>query len=119
MNKYAELTRRESQIAERIAWGASIKEVAYALQIKIKTVDNVIQRVYKKEGCSKINELSAWWFCTNFNISFDLSPMARSIVASALLSIFVASEYISRNDFCRYRTRSRRFRIEYVRLRNN
>ena len=48
MNKYAELTRRESQIAERIAWGASIKEVAYALQIKIKTVDNVIQRVYKK-----------------------------------------------------------------------
>lgn len=53
MNKYAELTRRESQIAERIAWGASIKEVAYALQIKIKTVDNVIQRVYKKVGCSK------------------------------------------------------------------
>ncbi|MCD7850425.1 MAG: helix-turn-helix transcriptional regulator [Parabacteroides sp.] len=118
MNRHAELTPRENQIAERIAWGASVKEVAYALQVKIKTVDNVIQKVYKKVGCSKINELSAWWFCTHFNISFDLSPMARSFVASVLLGIFIVGEIQCNKDFCRYRTRvNRRYRIEYIRIR--
>lgn len=33
MNRNAELTEREGQIAERIAWGASLKEVAHALHI--------------------------------------------------------------------------------------
>lgn len=120
MNQYAELTPRENQIAERIAWGASVKEVAFALQVKIKTVDNVVQKVYKKVGCSKINELSAWWFCTHFNISFDLSPMARSVVASVLLSIFMIGEIQSLNDFCRYRVRvERRYRIETIRIRRS
>lgn len=120
MNQYAELTPRENQIAERIAWGASVKEVAFALQVKIKTVDNVVQKVYKKVGCSKINELSAWWFCTHFNISFDLSPMTRSVVASVLLSIFMIGEIQNLNDFCRYRVRmERRYRIENIRIRRS
>jgi DNA-binding CsgD family transcriptional regulator len=120
MNQSVELTPRENQIAERIAWGASVKEVAFALQVKIKTVDNVIQKVYKKVGCSKINELSAWWFCTHFNISFDLSPMARSVVASVLLSIFMIGEIQSLNDFCRYRIRmGRRYKIETIRIRRS
>lgn len=120
MDPSAKLTIRESQIAERIAWGASGKEVAYALHIKLKTVDNTLQRVYKKIGCGKLNELSAWWFCTHFNISFDLSPMAKSIVASVFLSVFVIGEMQSLNDFCRYRARmGRRYRIECTRIRRN
>lgn len=120
MNRYVELTPRENQIAERIAWGASGKEVASALKIKIKTVDNLIQKVYKKIGCSKINELSAWWFCTHFDISFDLSPMARSVVASALLGIFILGEVQFSKDFCRYRSRlDRRYRVENIRTRRN
>lgn len=120
MDPTAKLTIRESQIAERIAWGASGKEVACALQIKLKTVDNTLQRVYKKIGCGKLNELSAWWFCTHFGISFDLSPMARSVVASMLLSVFVVGEIMNANSFCRYRTRmDRRYRVEQTRLRKN
>ncbi|UBD73548.1 helix-turn-helix transcriptional regulator [Parabacteroides goldsteinii] len=112
MNKDAQLTKRERQVAERIAWGASFKEAAYALHIAYKTVDNVKQRIFKKTGCTKINELSAWWFCTHYNISFDLSPAVRSAIASVLLMVFIGGEIHYSKDFCRYRA-GRRCRIEY------
>lgn len=116
MNRDVELTPRENQIAERIAWGASLKEAAYALHITYKTVDNTMRKIFRKTGCSKINELSAWWFCTHFDISFDLSPMARSAVASFLLLIFIGGEIHYSKDFCRYRS-GRRARTEYIRNR--
>ncbi len=116
MKREVDLTNREIQIAERIAWGASGKEVAFDLHISPKTVDNTLRRIYNKIGCGKINELSAWWFCTHFGISFDLSPMARSIVASLLLLIYVSGEIYSMDEFCRYRSKcNRRVRVEYVR----
>lgn len=114
MNRNAELTEREGQIAERIAWGASLKEVAHALHIAYKTVDNTRRKIFEKTGCSKINELSAWWFCTHYGISFDLSPMARSAVASFLLLIFIGGEIHYSKDFCRYRA-GRRTRTECIR----
>lgn len=118
MNPLAQLSPRETQLAERLAWGASIKEAAYALCITYKTAVNHVQNIYQKTGCNKINQLSAWWFCTQFNISFDISPMARSVIASGLLCIFLSSEILCAKDFCRYRARmSRRYRVEYVRVR--
>jgi len=102
MKPNATLTKREAQVAERIAWGSSGKEVAYDLNIKYKTVDNIIQRVKKKIGVGKINEISAWWFCTRFGISFDLSPMARAAVASVLLSFFLITEFYPSDNYCRY-----------------
>jgi len=118
MNTQARLSNRESQIAERIAWGSAVKEVANDLAISIKTVDNTIQKIYKKIECGKLNELSAWWFCTHFNISMDLSPLKRSIVASALLILFISGEVSNNADFCRYKSRTgRSVRTEYVRTR--
>lgn len=114
MNKDAELTPRENQIAERIAWGATFKEVAYHLHITYKTVDNTVRKVFEKTGCHKINELSAWWFCTHFNISFDLSPMAKSAIASFLLMIFIGGEIHYSKEYCRYRV-GRRTRTECIR----
>lgn len=114
MNKDADLTPRENEIAERIAWGSTFKEVAYALHITYKTVDNTMRKVFHKTGCRKINELSAWWFCTHFNISFDLSPIARSATATFLLLIFIGGEIHYSKDFCRYRS-GRRTRTEYIR----
>ena len=51
------LTARESQVAERIAWGASQKEVAADLGISRYTVDNILRKVYDKLHIGKINEL--------------------------------------------------------------
>ncbi|WP_346713339.1 helix-turn-helix transcriptional regulator [Mediterranea massiliensis] len=106
------LTVRESEVAERIAWGASQKEVATELGISRYTVDNILRKVYDKLHIGKINELSAWWFCTTFGISFDLSPLKRAIGACCLLGIFMMGEFFNKEQFCRYRTR-RIARTEY------
>ena len=85
----ATLTRREAEIAELFAWGASKKEVADRLFISERTVENHARNIYEKTGCGKVNELSAWWFCTTFHISFDLSPLSRKIISLCLLAILI------------------------------
>ena len=97
------LTGRESQVAERIAWGASQKEVADDLGISRYTVDNTLRKIYQKLHIGKMNELSAWWFCTTFGISFALSPLKRAIGAVCLAGIFIAGEINHDFQFCRYR----------------
>ena len=108
----ATLTVREGQVAERIAWGASQKEVADDLGISRHTVDNILRKIYQKLHIGKINELSAWWFCTTFGISFDLSPLKRAIGAVCLAGIFIAGEMNHDFQFCRYR--EGRVRIERI-----
>ena len=87
------LTRRESEIAELFAWGASKKEIAERLFISERTVENHARKIYEKTGVSKVNELSAWWFCTKFHISFDLSPLKRKIIATMLL-VFMIPQFV-------------------------
>ena len=83
------LTKRESEIAELFAWGASKKDIANRLFISERTVENHARNIYEKTGCEKVNELSAWWFCTNFHISFDLSPLRRKIISLCLLALLI------------------------------
>lgn len=102
------LTRREEQISELLAWGASKKEVPYLLPVKpgrkpiaIRTVENTVRNIYEKLGIQKVNELSAWYFCTHFNISLSISPLKRKIIASALLLMIFSAEIYSAYDFVR------------------
>lgn len=88
----AELTKRESEIAELFAWGASKKDIANRLFISERTVENHARNIYAKIGCQKVNELSAWWFCTRFHIPFELSPMTKKI----LNKISMTKNYIKR-----------------------
>lgn len=80
----AELTKRESEIAELFAWGASKKDVANRLFISERTVENHARNIYAKTGCQKVNELCAWWFCNRFNIPFELSPLRKKITTIIL-----------------------------------
>ena len=48
LNLRAELTRRETEIAELLAWGAAKKEVADQLQISPRTVENTARHIYEK-----------------------------------------------------------------------
>ncbi len=105
MNTTANLTAREKQITELFAWGASKKEVAGMLFISPRTVENHARNIYEKIGCSKVNELSAWWFCHRFCIPFSMSPLARKLVALSLLCVFTYGEIThSDNIFSRART---------------
>lgn len=121
--KVAELTKRESEIAELFAWGASKKDVANRLFISERTVENHARNIYAKIGCQKINELCAWWFCTTFRISFDLSPLKRKVIAGMFLTLIVPHVFtFDDHDYCRrpktdYRTtwitRARRTRNNF------
>jgi DNA-binding CsgD family transcriptional regulator len=91
MNANAVLTKRESEVAELLAWGVAKKEVAEHLFISTRTVENTARNIYAKVGIQKATELCVWWFCTKFGISFDLSPVKRTVVASIILFSFAGS----------------------------
>lgn len=97
MNETVKLTKRESEIAELFAWGASKKDIANRLFISERTVENHARNIYEKTGCTKVNELSAWWFCVSFRISFDLSPLKRKVIAICLLILIVPQIFDTSN----------------------
>lgn len=75
MKGAATLSHTEAQIAKFIAWGSSKKQIAEKLSMSIRTVEGHTRDIYNKVGVSKSNELSAWWFCTNYKIPFTESPL--------------------------------------------
>lgn len=101
MNTDAKLTKRQTEIAEMLAWGASKKDVADQLCISERTVENHTKDIYEETGCGKVNELSAWWFCTHFNISFRLSPLKRKVIACFFLSLILPEIYFHSIDIMR------------------
>jgi DNA-binding CsgD family transcriptional regulator len=105
MKKEAKLTKRETQVAELFAWGATKKDVANQLVISENTVQNHAENIFKKIGVTKINELSAWWFCTKFHISFDLSPIKRQVIASFLLVMMMPQMFDCGNIVRTFRCR--------------
>ena len=115
MNQNAVLTKQETTVAELIAWGATKKDVANRLFISVHTVENHCRNIFDKVGVTKANELSAWWFCHNYHISFDLSPIKRQIVAAILLLMLLPQ---IAND-CSVRINNSRTVARTVRLSRN
>ena len=113
MNPNAILTKRQKQFVELLAWGASYKEVAAFFRVSWNTVDNTIRDAKERLGLNKVAELGAWWFCTNYNISFDLSPIARKYIASGCLCLFVFGEVAIASDTVFSIRRPRRTRTEH------
>ena len=90
----SELTERETQVAELIAWGASKKEVPELLQklyggreVSVHTVENIIRSVFVKIHIGKATELSAWWFCKFCGVDSGRSPFIR--LRDAVIGIFL------------------------------
>ena len=116
MNNAKPLTKRESEIAELFAWGASKKDVAKRLFISERTVENHTRNIYDKTGCSKVNELSAWWFCKTFHISFELSPFKRNAITMVMIMLMIPQIIDFDNMAIRTRTNSCRV-VRVVRAR--
>mgnify|MGYP001037624046 FL=1 len=81
MKLNVELSRRETEVAHLLAWGASKKEVADILFISTRTVENTARNIYAKVGIQKATELCVWWFCTKHNVPVSLDPLKRTFVA--------------------------------------
>lgn len=109
MELTAKLSEREIEVTELSAWGLSKKEVAEQLFISERTVESHLRNIYDKLNVNKITELSAWWFCTKYGISFDLSPLKRKVIAVLLLFALLPREFVSSDDTMRaFRTRTTR-----------
>ena len=104
-------------ISELFAWGASKKDIAKRLFISERTVENHARNIYEKTGCSKVNELSAWWFCTKFHISFDLSPLKRKVIATTLVALLMPQIFNFDNVAIRVRTRNTCRTVRVIRSR--
>lgn len=118
VNMSAELTPREIEVTELCAWGAAKKEIADMLCISESTVANHTRNIFRKTGCSKINELSAWWFCKTYHIPFSLSPIKRKIISIILFVIMIPQVWQYGNQFIRARTRIQTQSLRVVRGRS-
>lgn len=97
MRLNAELSPRESEIAELLAWGASKKEVADRLFISSRTVENTARNIYQKLGIQKATELCVWWFCTKCGVPVSLDPLS-AFIAVLLLIAYVPREFVFTDD---------------------
>lgn len=98
MRLKAELSPRESEIAELLAWGASKKEVADRLFISARTVENTARNIHQKIGIQKATELCVWWFCTKCGVPVSLDPLKRAFIAVLLLIAYVPRECVFTDD---------------------
>ena len=112
MNLNAELSKREAQVAELLAWGAAKKEVADKLFISTRTVENTARNIYAKTGVQKATELCVWWFCTKCGVPISKDPLKRTFGAVILLCILIPRELSGNGDLFRIgRIRSSRTEI--------
>lgn len=101
MKLHALLSKRETQVAELLAWGASKKEVASKLFVSTRTVENTARNIYAKLGIQKATELCVWWFCTKCGVPVSLDPLKRAFTAVLLLLVLLPRELTGNGDLFR------------------
>ena len=102
-----DLSKREMEIAEYIAWGAAKKEVADRFSISTRTVENHVRNIFEKLRIQKATELSAWWFCTKFHIPFTESPLKKQIIGVFLFGLVVTTFFTEDQPVRTFRARTR------------
>lgn len=117
------LSRREYQVAELIAWGAAKKEVPGLLkklyggrEISVHTVENILRSIYEKIHLNKATELSVWWFCKYYGVDGSLSPLkkAREIVIALVLLVIILPQSVNPDLSAIRPSRARTARVERI-----
>ena len=117
------LTKRERQVAELLAWGASKKEVPDLLrklygghEISVHTVENIARNIYAKLHLNKASELSAWYFCECHQVDDSLSPIKRlrQTVLGVVLLVLLTPQVLGLDDQALRPQRIRTTRVERV-----
>lgn len=117
------LTKRERQVAELLAWGASKKEVPDLLrklyggrEISVRTVENIARNIYAKLHLNKASELSAWYFCECHQVDDSLSPIKRlrQTVLGVVLLVLLTPQVLGLDDQALRPQRIRTTRVERV-----
>ena len=83
------LTRCEREIAERIALGATKKEVADQTFRSVGTVETTLKHIYEKLGIRKVSELTLWYVGEVWGISREIAERQRRVFAMCLVAIMM------------------------------
>lgn len=96
------LTKREREVLELIAYGNSQKEVAYMLDCKLGTVDTHVKNIKAKTGLQKATELAAAFLWKKYRLPvIDLPDRTRRVIAAALLALSVFTTVLNSSDMLR------------------
>lgn len=101
------LTNREIEVAEYIAWGASVDEAADKLGRSPYTVKNTLRNIYSKLHFNKSTELAAYMFVKHperMIIENDkIGNVKRAISATTMIALILLQLLIQPMDMLRAR----------------
>ena len=111
------ISKREYQIAELIAWGASDKEVAEELFISPNTARTHRKNILEKIRGHNAADLTRWYFSNKSKQCFGLNPRQVRHIAVCLLLLIGVGEFMN-VEMIRARTaRVGRAKVQTVRVR--
>lgn len=85
------LTPTECRITELNAQGLSKKQIAYLMEVSVRTVENHFRSIYIKADVNKATELVTYYFQRVYKVPFDMSPLRRGVMGIALLAFMLPS----------------------------
>jgi len=86
------ISPREYQIAELIAWGASDKEVAMELSITPLTAKTHRRNIEHKIEAKNTADLTRWFFQHKHRVSFGLNPRTIKHIAMSMFLLVTLCE---------------------------
>ena len=103
------LTPRQHEIAELLAWGASAKEIALILKLSVNTVTRHTKTAKKKLGINKTTEISAYIFCTDYNVpvKYDKIGNIRKALSMCAFLLLIGFAEFQQMDCIRVKTATR------------
>ena len=107
-----DLAKEQTEIAEHIGFGYSIKETADMTGKSIDTVKSTLKAIYKKLDIQKATERSKDLYCRKFNLSLSECEPARRFLAIFLLGLFLTTMADDNDMYRRARRIRRTNRIE-------
>lgn len=90
---FTDLPLIEREVAEMYALGLTKKEIANKRHRSLRTIENQLRVIFSKLSIRKDTELTAWYFCSRYKLTFKLSPLARQIIALSFFAIICLGIY--------------------------
>ena len=85
MKLHVELAKEQTEIAEHVGFGYSIKETADMTGKPIDTVKSTLKAIYKKLDIQKATELAKYVYCRKVKITATAGEPARRFLSSCII----------------------------------
>ncbi len=103
------LSKREEEVLELVAHGFSSDEIANSFFRSVETVKRTIQNIKIKLQLQKATELTAYYWCRSFGVSFEERRNRMLAICAMFLFLLIAPNYCRRT---RRVVRREEYRIE-------